>query len=97
MKKVLLTDKAKSDIIGIKTFIEKDNIKASKSFIKNLKKHFDMLAQYPDVGVKKQGITNNSVLIYIIKKRYSIVYRINGDIIEVLRVLSKYQNIFAVL
>ena len=97
MKKVLLTDKAKSDIKEINSFIANDNLKASNEFIDILKKHFSMLAQYPDVGVKKQGVIDKSVLIYTIKKKYSVVYRINGDNIEILRVLSRYQNIFAVL
>lgn len=95
MKKVFISGPAKEDIIHIKDFM--NNRIAFKNFIHSLSKVFDMISEYPDIGVKKQGIIDSSILIYTIKRKYNIVYRIKDENIEILRILSKYQNLFAIL
>ena len=95
MKKVLITCLAKEDIIEIKNYMNNPN--AYGNFINSLSKVFEMLRDFPNVGIKKQGIKNSSVLIYTINKKYNIAYRINNENIEILRVLNKYQKLFAVL
>ncbi len=97
MKNVLITNIAKADIIGIKEYIADNNISASNNFIFTLKSVFEMLCEFQNAGVKKDGIKNSEVLIYTVEKKYNIVYRIKDENIEILRVLNKYQNIFAVL
>lgn len=56
-----------------------------------------MLAAFPKAGIKKIGIKNKSVFIYTTRKSYLIIYRIKNKEIEILRVLTKYQDLFAVL
>ena len=56
-----------------------------------------MLSEYPNAGVKKAGIKNPNVQVYTIKKKYNIVYKQKNNNIEILRVLNKYQNLFAIL
>lgn len=97
MYKVLITSVAKSDILKIKEYIETGNINASTNFLNTLFSILEMLAEYPNIGVEKSGIKNKDIKIFTMKKKYNIVYRLNGETIEILRVLNKYQNLFAIL
>ncbi len=97
MNKVLITNIAKSDILNIKEYISAQNPIASNDFISILTEVFEMLSKYPNAGVKKLGIKNQNVQIYTIKKKYNIIYQVKDNNIEILRVLNKYQNLFAIL
>ena len=57
----------------------------------------DALRYNPNAGVKKAGIKNPNDQVYTIKKKYNIVYKQKNNNIEILRVLNKYQNLFAIL
>lgn len=95
--KILITDVAQNDIKTITDFIAKDNRKAAVSVVEIYKETFKMLSNFPSSGVNKVGIKYPDVLIFTLKKRYSIVYRVNGDTLEILRVLTRYQDLFAIL
>ncbi len=56
-----------------------------------------MLALFPESGVRKNSIKDKSVLIYITQKRYAIVYRIKNNNLQILRILTRYQDLFAIL
>ena len=94
---VLITEPAKNDISEIINFIAKDNTKAAIGILNIYEATFKMLAEFPEAGVRKTGIKDKSVLIFTIKKRYSIAYRVKDDTIEILRVLTRYQDLFAIL
>ena len=96
-KSILINNIAKEDIIKISDYIAKDNKIAAIDIITNFYKTFELLSNYPETGVIKNYITNKTIRIYTMKKNYTIVYRIVGNSIEILRVLTRYQNIFAVL
>ena len=95
--KILITDVAQNDIKTITDFIAKDNKRAAFSIVEIYKETFKMLSNYPSSGVYKVGIKHPDVLIFTLKKRYSIAYRVNGDTLEILRVLTCYQDLFAIL
>ena len=97
MKKFLITDIAQSDILNIKEYIFENNSILVKDFMDLLAKIFLMLSEYPNIGVKKRGISAPDILIYTVRKKYNIIYRIKNENVEVLRVLTRYQNLFAVL
>lgn len=94
---VLITDTAKEDILEIVNFIAKENPKAAVGVLNIYEATFKMLAEFPAAGVHKAGIEDSSVLIYTTKKRYSIVYRVKNNTVEILRVLTRYQDLFAIL
>jgi len=94
---VLITPQAKNDIIEIITYISNDNAKAALKINDTFKNIFEMLGDFPLTGTAKYSIQNQSVRIYSVKKQYSIVYRIKENQIEILRVLTRYQDIFAIL
>lgn len=95
--KIITANEAKSDIKNIAEYIARDNEFAAINTIKLIKKTFIMLSNYPKAGLKKKGLKYKGIFVYTIKKRYSIIYKINNDEILFLRVLTKYQDLFAVL
>ena len=96
-KIVLITNLAKEDISNIAEYIANDNKSASISIVDDFYKTFELLSNFPETGSIKNGINDKTVRIYTMKKNFAIVYRILNDQIEILRVLTRYQNIFAIL
>ena len=96
-KTVLITGIAKEDITQIAEYIAKNNKSASISIVDNLYETFELLSNFPETGSIKNDINDKTVRIYTMKKNFAIVYRISNDTIEILRVLTRYQNIFAIL
>ncbi len=94
---VLIAEPAQKDILEIVNFVAKDNPRAAIGIINIFESTFKMLAEFPASGVKKDGIKDKSVLIYTTKKRYSIAYRVKNNTLEILRILTTYQDLFAVL
>ncbi len=94
---VLITIPAKSDISDIITFVANDNPKAAIGVLNIFEQTFRMLADFPAAGIQKNITEDKSVRIYTIRKRYSVVYRVKNNTLEILRVLTKYQDLFAIL
>lgn len=94
---VIITEEAKNDITVIIDFISRDNVKVAFDMLNIIYKTFEMLKMYPEAGIKKINIRKTSVRIYSIRKKYSIVYRELDNRLEILRVLTRYQDILAVL
>ena len=96
-KTVLITGVAKEDITKIAEYIAVDNKSASIKIVDDFYKTFELLSNFPETGSIKNEIKDKMVRIYTMKKNFAIVYRILNDKIEILRVLTRYQNIFAIL
>ena len=96
-KTVLITEIAKADISKITEYIAKDNKYASIKIVEEFYKVFELLSNFPETGVTKNDLKNKTIRIYTIKKNFAIVYRILNDKVEILRILTRYQNIFAIL
>ena len=95
--KIISTDAAKEDVKNISSYIAKDNIKAAIAVTKMFKKSVEKLSNFPNLGKHKDGIKDKDILIFTVKQRYYIAYKIVNNSIVVLRILSRYQDIFAIL
>ena len=96
-KSVLITGVAKEDITKIAEYIAVDNKIASIKIVDDFYKTFELLSNFPETGSIKNEIKDKSIRIYTMNKSFAIVYRIFNDKVEILRVLTRYQNIFAIL
>ena len=96
-KSVFITGIAKEDITKIAEYIATDNKNASVKIVEDFYEIFELLSNFPETGSIKNDIKDKTIRIYTMKKNFAIVYRILNDKIEILRVLTRYQNIFAVL
>lgn len=81
----------------LSSYIAKDNIRAAIAVTKLFKKSIEKLSNFPNLGKHKNGIKDKDILIFTVKQRYSIAYKIVNGSIVVLRILSRYQDIFAIL
>ena len=88
---VKITDQAKFDIRNIREYIAKDNKTASANFAIQLKKTFVNLSIYPKIGKYRYEFKENDIYTYVFK-RYIIVYKLSTSKLQILRVLSDYQN-----
>ena len=96
-KAVLITGVAKEDITKIAEYIAVDNKSASIKIVDDFYKTLELLSNFPETGSIKNKLKDKTIRIYTMRKNFAIVYRILNDKIEILRVLTKYQNIFAIL
>lgn len=95
--KVFITEAAQNDIMQISDYIANDNKTAAINIIDTFYKSFELLSNYPETGFIKDDLTDKTLRIYSVKKNFTIVYRIVEEKIEILRILTRYQNIFAIL
>lgn len=95
--KLNITDQAKSDIRLIINYIAKDNKRAAKAISIYLYKVCKNLAKFPDMGTARLDFTYKNFRFFTIKKRYVIVYKIEGNNLFISRVLTAYQDICALL
>ncbi len=94
---VLITNSAKEDISKVFDYISVDNKTAAIKLIDTFYKVFELLSNYPETGALKNDLADKTIRIYSIKKNFVIAYRVKDNKIEILRILTRYQNIFAVL
>lgn len=91
--KLNITDQAKSDIRLIAKFIAKDNKIAAKNTSTLLYKQCKDLAMYPKLGSLRSDFTYKDFRFSIVKKRYVIAYKVDGNNLYISRVFSVYQDI----
>lgn len=91
--KLIIENKAESDMELIADYIAKDNKKAASKMLKQFYKSFEKLSEYPNIGIKRLDFTYKNVKFYVVKKHYLIIYTIIEDSIHILRVLTAYQDI----
>ena len=96
-KNYKIKSKALEDITIIADHIREDNEKAALKFIQVLYETFDKLAKFPNLGLSRKDFTYKDVRFFVLKKHYLVVYNLENDFICILRVLSSYQNICALL
>ena len=95
--KIIITNFAKEDVKNISSYIAKYNIKAAIAVTKLFKNSVEKLSSFPNLGNNKEGIKDKNILIYTVKQKYSTAYKFENNKIIILRILSRYQDIFAIL
>lgn len=97
-RKIIITEEAEKDIQNIENYIAQDNISSAKDFIIKLKKSFINLSYYPRLGKNRPEFSGNNKFLFLpVMSNYLIVYTIIENNLYIVRVLSKYQNICAIL
>ena len=85
--------KALEDMEKIADFISKNNKKAAYELLEAFYNSFDNLCSFPKIGSVRKDFTYKNVRFLQIKRNYIIIYNINNNTINILRVLSNYQEI----
>ena len=97
-RKIIITDEAENDISNIEEYIAQDNVNATKDFVIKLKKSFIILSLYPRLGKNRPDFSGNDKILFLpVMTNYLIAYTIIDNDLYIVRVLTKYQNICAIL
>jgi plasmid stabilization system protein ParE len=92
MKDCVLSAAAELDLDAIWDYIAQDNIDAADRWIAKLFDAFDVLAQAPGMGHKREDLTSFPVLFWP-AGAYLIVYRVQGEGIQIVAVTQGARDI----
>ena len=95
MAEFVLSRLAGQDLIDLWTFIAEDNIDAADAMVSSIEEATGRLAEMPGMGHTRKDLTSQDVLFWPVKFRI-VIYR-NREPLEVVRILSAYRNIAALL
>ena len=88
-----IKSKALEDIENIADFIANDNRVAARNLLNDLYSAFDKLCSFPLMGFVRKDFTYLDVRFIKIRQNYLIVYNFDNKFVNILRVLSNYQDI----
>lgn len=94
---LIIENAAESDMVAIAEYIAKDKRSAAAKMLKLFHISFDKLSTYPEIGFSRPDFTYKDVNFFVVKKHYLIVYKTTEKELHILRVLSVYQDICAML
>ena len=69
------------------------NVEKAKRRLRKFNDTFKLLCSHPNMGFIKDEFKYKNVRFYKVKKHYLIAYNFENDEINILRVLSSYQDI----
>ncbi len=94
---VIITPTAEKDMQNIFDYIAQDNISKAIEIINSFEKRFDSLAMFPESGTAKFKFILRDIRCAIAAGHYQIIYTRRNDVLYILRVLTGYQDLFAIL
>ena len=96
MSAFYLSNIAEKDIEKIIEYYKLKNPIVADKFLDSLFKSFKLITDHPHIGHSKKDLTEKPVRFYTFKWHYLIVYQPSNPI-EIIRVLSGYQDIISIL
>ena len=87
-----LSPRARKDLFDIVDYIAADSRSAAKRIRNEIAAAFDLLAERPGVGHSREDLTDKPLLFWSVRGRYTIVYRVNGEVLEVVRLFGPGQD-----
>lgn len=92
----VVTPAAEADLSDAAAWIAADDPRVARRFLDAAYDAFDLLAARPGMGHRRPDLTPLDVRFWPVRRRYLIVYR-DGAPLRILRVLSAYRDVKAVL
>ena len=87
---------ARIDLLEIWEYIAHDNIDAADRVVAEIESAVLMLAQNPTVGHARRDLTSKPVRFWSVYS-YLVIYDPASQLLEIVRILSGYQDIAAIL
>lgn len=88
----ILSESAEKDLKQIKDYISEDSPINAKNFIDKIFEAFAKIADFPQIGHSRLDLTEKELKFWHIKS-YLIVYNIDENDINIVRVLNGYMDI----
>lgn len=94
--KVFLSPAAEEDIDEIIDYLSDENPSAARAFLNALFNTLEKLSDFPDLGHRREDLTDKPVKFFTFKWHYLIVYKPVNPV-EIVRVLSGYRDIISLV
>ena len=88
------TRQAEIDLLDIWAFISQDNITAADKIVRQLDARSHELLEHPEMGIARDDVAKG--MRHLVMGSYLILYRIDGEDIEVVRYLHGARNLFSI-
>jgi toxin ParE1/3/4 len=95
MPSITLSNQARQDLIAIWDYIADDNPSAADRLLDTLEERMQRLADHPFLGPPRPDISHD--LRYLVSGNYLILYRVLGDVVEIVRVLHGARDLAVLL
>lgn len=95
-KPYVLVPEAEHDLVEICAFVAQDSAAAASRLLAEFESALDRLAELPGIGHVRPDLTDRPVRFWAVRS-YLIVYRPDTTPLQVIRVLSGYRDIAALL
>jgi toxin ParE1/3/4 len=89
--KVLLSDKASEDLVGIYLYIAERNPTAAETLVRRIDEKFDQLSDLPFIGRKRSSLAPG--LRSVVVGNHLIFYSVSPDSIIVVRIIDGRMDI----
>ena len=82
------------DLKNIKDYIAKDSEEVAEEVINKLYAQIENVQQFPNIGLElSKRVRFRTNYKYVIWENYIIFYKIQGEYVEIYRVVNRYQDI----
>jgi plasmid stabilization system protein ParE len=88
-----LSPRARKDLFDVVDYIAADSLSAATRIRNEVLAAFVMLAERPGIGHSREDLTDQPLLFWSVRGRYTIVYRPNTAPLEVVRLLGPGRDI----
>ena len=96
MRHYHISELAESDLVSIWEYIADENLTAADAMRERFFEAFDKIAAMPEMGHQREDLTSRPVRFWAVAS-YLIIYNSTPNPIEIVRVLSGWRDVAALL
>ena len=94
MMKLRINPVVAEDLKTIKDFIAEDNTDKALETVQKIYKQFENIQQFPYVGAElSKRVSFKTNYKYVVWSEYVVLYKVSKDVVEIYRVVNRYQYI----
>lgn len=97
MVEYTISQKARSDIAEIISYIAKENPPAARKLLADVMDACLSIGRNPQIGQQRSDLTSRDVRFFIVQRNYVIIYSANHSPVRIVRVYNAARNISNIL
>lgn len=96
--KLRINPRVADDLKEIQDHIAEDNEEAAEKTVYEIYKSLENIQQFPNIGASlSKRVSFKTDYKYLVYENYIVLYRIRQDLVEIYRVIDRYQDITGIL
>ena len=94
MMKLRINPLVAQDLKSIKDYIAEDNADKALETIQEIYRQFENIKQFPYIGADlSKRVSFKTDYKYVVWEDYVVLYKVGKDVVEIYRVVNRYQDI----